>query len=479
MLKKMMWMLLLLVISLQAQTYQPNWESLDKRPTPQWWLDAKFGIFIHWGVYSVPAFSKVGEYAEWYWHSLVQGKPEYVDFHKRNYGDGFQYADFVPMFKCELFNPDQWANVFERSGAKYIVLTSKHHEGFTLWKNEQANQSWGRPWNSVESGPRRDLLGELTTAVRKTNVKMGIYYSLYEWYNPLYKANVDLFVEKHMFPQFKDVVTKYAPSLIFSDGEWDQPSKTWRSEELLAWLFNESPCKNDVVIDDRWGKETRHKHGGYYTTEYGSGLADAKHPWEECRGIAYSFGYSRTENVGDYQTAQSLILMLIDIVSRGGNFLLDIGPTGDGRIPDIMQERLLQMGEWLKINGEAIYGTTPWKKSCQWSSGKVRDAERGEYMTKYDIVKLTVAPDPGMAYKEIFFTRKGQDVYAITPDFPKDKLVIRDVQPGSNSKIRLLGYDKDLKWSAKDNSIMVELPNLMTSPLRHQHAFAFRIRGVK
>jgi len=480
--KKMNGLLLLVLVLLSlthAQTYQPNWQSLDQRPTPQWWLDAKFGIFIHWGVYSVPAFSKVGEYAEWYWHSLVKGKQEYVNFHKKNYGESFQYADFVPRFTCELFNPDQWANVFERSGAKYIVLTSKHHEGYTLWKNEQANLSWGRPWNSVESGPMRDLLGDLTAAVRKTSVKMGIYYSLYEWYNPLYTANVDLFVEKHMFPQFKDVVTRYAPSLIFSDGEWDHPSQTWRSEELLAWLFNESPCKEEVVIDDRWGKETRHKHGGYYTTEYGSGLADAKHPWEECRGIAYSFGYSRTEDVGDYQTAQSLILMLIDIVSRGGNFLLDIGPTGDGRIPDIMQERLLQMGDWLKINGDAIYGTTTWKKSCQWSRGQVRDADRGEYMTKYDIVKLTVAPDPGMAVKEIFFTRKGQDLYAITPDYPGDKLVIREVQPGSATKIRLLGYDRDLKWSAKNNAITVELPNLMTNPLRHQHAFAFRITGVK
>jgi alpha-L-fucosidase len=474
--KSMVFVLLMLFVAgAFSQTYQPTWESLDKRPTPQWWLDAKFGIFIHWGVYAVPSFSKVGEYSEWYWHSLTQGKPEYVDFHKKNYGPGFQYADFVPMFKAELFNPDQWANVFERSGAKYIVLTSKHHEGFTLWQNEQANHSWGRPWNSVETGPMRDLLGDLTKAVRKTSVKMGIYYSLYEWYNPIFKTNVDEYVDKHMIPQFKDVVTKYAPSLIFSDGEWDHSSKTWRSEELLSWLFNESPCKHEVVIDDRWGKDTRHKHGGYYTTEYGSGMADAKHPWEECRGIAYSFGYSRMESVDDYQTAQSLLLMLIDIVSRGGNFLLDIGPTADGRIPDIMQERLLQMGQWLKVNGDAIYGTTTWKKSCQWSKGKVQDAERGEYMKKYDILELTVAPQTGMAHKEIFFTRKDKNVYAITPYYPKDELVIRDLKPTSATTVRLLGMDMDLKWREKNGEFVVTLPNLMTSPLRHQHAFAFRI----
>lgn len=461
-----------------SQSWQPNWDSLDKRPTPQWWLDAKFGIFIHWGVYAVPAFSKVGEYSEWYWHSLVENKAEYVNFHQKNYGPGFQYADFIPQFKAELFNPEQWADVFERSGAKYIVLTSKHHEGWTLWPNEQANKSWGRPWNAAETGPMRDLLGDLSKAVRKTSVKMGIYYSLYEWYNPIFKTNVDEYVDKHMIPQFKDVVTKYAPSVIFSDGEWDYPSSTWRSEELLSWLFNESPCKDEVVVDDRWGKESRHKHGGYYTTEYGSGLADAAHPWEECRGIAYSFGYSRTESVGDYQTAQSLILMLVDIVSRGGNFLLDIGPTADGRIPDIMQERLLQMGQWLKINGEAIYGTTTWKKSCQWSKGKVQDAERKEFMTKYDIIELTVAPKPGMAVKEIFFTTKGKNLYAITPDYPGTELLLRDVKTTSGTTIRLLGMDTDLKWRIKDGGIVVAMPNLMTSPLRHQHAFALRISHI-
>jgi len=170
--------------------------------------------------------------------------------------------------------------------------------------------------------------------------------------------------------------------------------------------------------------------------------------------------------------------MLIDIVSRGGNFLLDIGPTADGRNPDIMQERLLRMGSWLKGNGEPIYGTTTWKNSCQWSKGKVQEAERGEYKKKYDILELTVAPKPGMAHKELFFTRKGKTVYAIAPDYPKDQLVIRDVKPSSNTKIRLLGTEEDLKWRLKKGEIVVSLPNLMPTPLRHQHAFAFRISNV-
>ena len=352
---KQLFTLFLLIFSfhLFAQNYEPSWKSLDSRPIHSWFTDAKFGIFIHWGVYSVPAFAEVGRYSEWYWHDLKKSKSKTSEFHRNMYGENFSYQDFAPSFTCDLFNPQQWADVFRASGAKYVVLTSKHHDGYCLWPSQQANQSWGRPWNSTNIGPMRDLLGELTTAVRNNELKMGIYYSLYEWYNPMYKKDVDLYVEKHMTPQFKDVVEKYKPSVIFSDGEWSHPASTWKSPELLTWLFNESACKDEVVINDRWGAGDRHKHGGYFTTEYGSGLPNAENPWEENRGMAHSFGYSRMENYKDYNTTQELIYMLIDIVSRGGNFLLDIGPTADGRIPVIMQERLIEMGQWLTVNGEA------------------------------------------------------------------------------------------------------------------------------
>ncbi len=462
----------------QAQ-YQPSWESLDSRPNPSWWGDAKFGIFIHWGLYSVPAFSKVGEYSEWYWHSLVDGKPEYVDFHRRVYGDAFTYADFTPMFTAELFDPEQWASIFERSGAKYVVLTSKHHDGYCLWPSEEADRSWGRPWNSVETGPQRDLLRDLSEAVRDAGLKMGIYYSLYEWYNPLYRADVDLFVEKHYIPQFKDVVTRYQPSVIFADGEWDHPDTTWKSEEVIAWLYNESPVREDVVVNDRWGKDIRHRHGGYYTTEYGSGLPDAANPWEENRGMAHSFGYSRTEHIDDYNTGQQLVLMLIDIVSRGGNFLLDIGPTADGRIPVIMEERLLQMGAWLQVNGEAIYGTKPWKTTAQWSKGEIQEPERAQYMGEYDILKLTVSPDEGKAVKEIFFTQKEDDLYAITPVFPNGELVVRGVRVPPGAAVTLLGYNEPLRWKASGEDLVIEVPALVPHEIAHAYAYTFRIAGVE
>ncbi len=225
-----------------------------------------------------------------------------------------------------------------------------------MWPSANANAAWGRPWNSVDAGPKRDLLGELATAVRrKPGMHMGFNYSLYEWFNPLWLTNKPAYVTEHMHPQFKDVVTRYSPDITFSDGEWDLTSAEWKSPELLAWLYNESPCKDTVVVDDRWGKECRHHHGTYYTTEYGAGMKDASHPWEESRGMAYSYGYNRAERIEDYKTAQEFVLTLVDLVSRGGNFLLDIGPCADGTIPPVMEERLLQMGDWLSVNGEAIY----------------------------------------------------------------------------------------------------------------------------
>ncbi|NMD34674.1 MAG: alpha-L-fucosidase, partial [Planctomycetes bacterium] len=222
--------LLLAALSLRlgAAVYEPKWEALDTHPIPEWFQDARFGIFIHWGVYSVPSWAPKGQYAEWYWNRLESGvkgrapadtKSATWEFHVKTYGENFLYRDFAPLFRCEMFDPGQWADIFARSGAKYVVLTSKHHDGFCLFPSEHANRSWGHPWNSVDIGPRRDLLGELAEAVRAKGLKMGFYYSLYEWYNPLWLADKQAYIEKHLFPQFKDVVSRYKPAIIFSDGE--------------------------------------------------------------------------------------------------------------------------------------------------------------------------------------------------------------------------------------------------------------------
>lgn len=475
------------VASLGAQTYQPNWESIDRRPTPAWFTGAKFGIFIHWGVYSVPAYAPVipGKlaYAEWYWNAMTRGKEPGAgpvqagtwDYHQRIYGADYRYENFAPQFRAELFDPDHWADVFERSGAKYVVLTSKHHEGFALWPSREASATWGRPWNSVETGPKRDLLGDLTRSVRRRGLKMGFYYSLYEWYNPLWLTDKPRYIREHMFPQFKDAVTRYQPSIIFSDGEWDLPSEEWRSPELLAWLFNDSAVKDEVVINDRWGKDCRHRHGGYWTTEYTPGMAGMEHPWEESRGMGFSYGYNRAERLEHYHSGRELVIMLIDLVSRGGNLLLDIGPRADGTIPVLMEERLIEIGSWLAVNGEAIYGTRPWTTSRQWSSGEVPKLDYNkEFETEYDVSKLTEKPAGGRAAIEAFFTAKGSDVFAILPRWPGRRFVIKEAIDPKPKSITLLGAAAPLRWRSSGSTLSVELPEL-PEELQRQPAWVLKI----
>ena len=474
---------------LVASEYSSDWASLDSRPTPSWFLDAKLGIFIHWGVYSVPAFAYPDSYSEWYWHSLrapLDDRDERQrrnaaatrEFHRRVYGRDVKYPQFAPVFKAELFDPAEWADLFRRAGARYVVLTSKHHDGFALWPSEEASSTWGRPWNSVETGPKRDLLGDLGESVRSAGLRMGFYYSLYEWFNPLWLSDKDRYIREHMIPQSKDVVTKYRPALIFSDGEWDLEHERWQSTELLAWLFNEAPSRSEVVINDRWGKGIRHKHGGYYTTEYGAGMADGSHPWEENRGIGHSFGYNRNEPLANYMTGKQLVWVLADLVSRGGNLLLDVGPTADGRIPLLQQARLLELGDWLSVNGEAIYGTRPWKAAAQWTEGKRPEQGYKQYRQEYDILELAgLEPRDGMARKMAFFTRKGDDLYAIVPGMPRGSLELNGVYGRPGTRVTMLGVPRDLEWRQLEGSLEISVPAMTPDELPGRHAFVFKIES--
>ena len=454
---------LFLALNLNGQNYKPTWESLDKRPVPQWFEDSKFGIFIHWGVYSVPAWGPTGDsiavydkYAEWYWSKLDKpGKVQkyFKDFHLKTYGPNFKYQDFAPMFKAELFDPDKWAELFKESGAKYVVLTSKHHEGFTLWPSAQ---SWN--WNSVDVGPHRDLCGDLTTAVKSKGLHMGFYYSLYEWFNPIYRSNPTAYVDAHMIHQMKDLVTRYTPDILWTDGEWDKLSKDWKSEEFLAWLYNESPVKQNIVVNDRWGSETRSKHGGIYTTEYGlvgdkEGIENTvPHPWEECRGIGTSFGFNRTEGLSDYSTAEQLIKLLVSTVSAGGNLLLDIGPDADGTIPVIMQQRLLEIGKWLKTNGDAIYGT------------------RAYIRTKKD---ESINSETN---KTIFFTQKDKNIFVICLNWPKGDIVLKGVKASGKANGMLFGTNRSVSVKEAGGNLVITPPSL--NPDDHQLAHVFRVSGL-
>ena len=444
--------LLVGIVQLNAQkVYQPNWESIDSRPVPEWFENAKFGIFIHWGLYSVPSWGPIGQYSEWYWNKQnPEGKPaaDFSEFHNATYGKDFKYQDFVSAFKAEMFNPDKWAEIFKNSGAKYIVLTSKHHEGFTLWPSEH---SWN--WNSVDVGPHRDLCGDLTNAVKAQGLHMGFYYSLYEWYNPLYKSDVKRYVEEHMIPQMKDLVNRYEPDLVWTDGEWGQTSDVWESTRFLSWLFNESLVKNTVAVNDRWGKETRGKHGGFYTTEYDLVHSDKStskifsKPWEECRGIGGSFGYNRNENLEDYSSSEQLVHILINKVARGGNLLLNVGPTADGRIPVIMQQRLADIGEWLNVNGEAIYSTRLWEEAP------------------------AVTPET-----TVYYTRKGSDLYVFVTKWQNQPIEVPTIS--KTGGVSLLGYNGRVKYSVSGKRLKIIPPVLTPSDNPCDYAWVFKLKDA-
>lgn len=448
---------LLAVINLSAQKrFEDNWASLDTRQIPEWYEDAKFGIFIHWGLYSVPSWAPntgdvYSRYAEWYWHRLNPEDKDGEDFrkyHNEMYGPKFKYQDFAKDFKAEMFNPSLWADIIKKAGARYVVLTSKHHEGFALWPSAQSVN-----WNSVDIGPHRDICGELTTAIKEKGLHMGFYFSLYEWNHPLYKENVNQYVDEHMIPQLKDLTLRYKPDVIWGDGEWEHPDKVWKSEQFMAWLFNDSPVRETVVVNDRWGKNTRSKHGSFYTTEYDliheNDSRDVKftHPWEECRGISGSFGFNRNENLEDYSSAKELIHILIEKVSRGGNLLLNVGPTADGRIPVIMQERLSEIGKWLNVNGEAIYGTRKWDNS------------------------------PDIKQQNVYYTRKGNDLYAIVTEWSNKPFKINGI--GKLRKIRLLGSDKKVDYKLNNGNLTITPPVLDITNIPCQHAWVYKIEDVE
>jgi alpha-L-fucosidase len=481
-------LLLLTFLSLNLsgqKVYTPDWESIDSRPTPDWWVDAKFGIFIHWGVYSVPAYTPKGNYAEWYQHGLENNSfnGKIKAYHEVNFGDR-TYYDLADDFHAELYNPDDWARLFERAGAKYVVLTSKHHDGFCLWPSEEANRSWGIPWNSEIRGPGRDLLGELFTALNKTKVKPGLYFSLYEWFNPSWLNDSHAqYASEHAMPQLYEVVKRYNPWVVWADGDWDASSEDWQSAKFLSWLYSESAVHDQVVANDRWGSGTRFKHGGIYTPEYQPDLDFEDHAWEESRGMGASYGYNRHEDAWDYNSAQSLVLHLVDKVSRGGNFLLDIGPDAHGKIPPIMEERLIDIGKWLNTNGEAIYNTRRWRVPSQWSEGK-RDWKpnpEGPKVAIDPLLKQTIDPDPGFAVKELFYTwnPNTKSVFAIFPRYPNDrKLILRGIQlPASGVEVTFLATKEKLKAENLGGNVVITLPEYNPNRIKSALAYAVKISG--
>jgi len=436
-----------LLVSSTAFAYEPNWQSVDSRPLPAWYDEAKFGLFIHWGAFSVPSFK-----SEWYWWLLDGSKDsEVIDFHNRVYGPNFKYADFAPRFTAELFNADDWAELFAESGLKYVVLTSKHHEGFTLFPS---SASWN--WNSVDTGPHQDLVGALAQAVRKHNLTFGCYHSLFEWFHPLYlqdKANnfaTRDYVTEVLFPELQTLVNNYAPDVIWSDGDWEANSTYWNSTGFLSWLYTDSPVKDTVVTNDRWGSDATCRHGGYYTCSdhYQPGHL-VNHKWENCMTTQVdSWGFDRRDS-DPYHSVPQLLNQLVSTVAYGGNLLLNIGPTWDGLIPQAFKDRLLAMGAWLKVNGEAIYGSKPW----------------------------TVAQNQSDI--QAFYTTKGATVYATIFEWPVDN-VVHFIAPKASpsTTVTMLGVPTKLTFTS-GSGITVMLPTLNPATIPCQDAWVLRFDNLQ
>ncbi|NOZ14210.1 MAG: alpha-L-fucosidase [Acidobacteria bacterium] len=472
--KKITLILLILTLftSASAKQYRDTWKSLDTRPIPKWFENAKFGIFVHWGVYSVPAWRKLepgryASYAEWYYARVMYNKKNGGrQFHVKNYGANFEYRDFAPMFRAELFNPEFFAKLFKQSGAKYVVLTAKHHDGFCLWPTKCR---YKKNWNAMDTGPKQDLVGELTRAVKAAGLKMGFYYSIIEWESTRthrtpsgyflpadiikkYKIPDNEYVNKVEIPQLKELVVNYKPSLLFADGgEWDGSAAHWKTKEFLAWLYNDSPVKDEIVVNDRFCKGMPGKHGDYFSSEYNDMKKSKKfHPWEESRGIGGSYGFNRAENLENYSTSAQLVHELIDIVSRGGNLLLNVGPTADGRIPVIMQERLTDIGAWLKVNGEAIYNSR----------------------------RRSITAEKTGNQKVYFTTQKGT-LYCIFTKWCRH-IVIHLTETEKISRISLLGYSGKINFKRLDgNCLDMEIPCLNINEVPCRFAWTLKIKFGK
>jgi alpha-L-fucosidase len=454
---------LLAVFSVGAQDpgrFEPTIESLNRHVLPQWYADAKLGIFVHWGLYSVPGWAPTvhpehdfrsldyithNPYAEWYLNSMrLDGSPTQA-YHKEHYGANYGYYNFAPIFDREIqkWNPDTWAKVFRDAGAKYVVLTTKHHDGFTLWPSATPNPSL--PADRQHAS--RDLVGELASAVNQQGLRMGLYYSGgYDWTFVPGPIRVSADYEKvkpqtetygkYADAQFRELIARYKPAVLWNDIDYP---KSGHPLEIMAEYYQAVP---DGVVDDRFGV----KHSDFISPEYQTLEKINPKKWEECRGLGRSFGYNRAEGEAETIKPAELIYLLVDIVSKNGNLLLDVGPEADGTIPAVQMDRLKSLGAWLQVNGEAIYGTHPWKRAAG--------------LTKEGI--------------PVRFTQTESATYAILLGEPHAATVtFKSISVKPGVKIRVVGSQDAVTWSQDGDDLRFTLPQ----PLTGQYAYAFRIAG--
>ncbi|XP_077489216.1 alpha-L-fucosidase-like [Amblyomma americanum] len=455
-----------------ANDYYARWDHLDSRPLPPWYDQAKVGVLLYWGVFSVPSFG-----SEWLWyHWKGRQNSLFSDFMRLNFRPNVTYQEFASGFTCEFYNPERWIDLLVKSGVRYAVFTAKHFEGYTLWPSRR---SWN--WNSVDIGSKRDLLGEFAKLLKTTtNIRLGVYYSLYEWFNPLFlddrenNFRTNDFIQFKILPELYDVVKRYEPEVVWADGDWEAPDSYWESTKFLAWLYSNSTVRDTVVANDRWGKGLWCKHGDFRNCKDGHNPKTLqKYKFENVMTLDKpSWGYRRNAQLKDFVTEHELVVTLVETVSCGGNLLITLGPTHDGRIPMVFEERLTMLGSWLALHGEAVYNSKPWVAQNDSASSDV-------WYTTSDFPPPpppppSAEPTPGLEQRDSLFRPKSGPAPTVPPPPPPDKgpvvyaflvqwptsgfLRLGSLLVNKNTHFSLIGHAPRLTWKPVGQLVLVDLP---------------------
>jgi alpha-L-fucosidase len=348
---------------------------------PEWYRDAKLGFFVHWGLYSVPAWAPAHppggvpvedayahhQYAEWYANTVrIAGSPTWRR-HQEHYGTGTSYEDLAEHWDAAGFDADAFVASLVSAGARYVIPTTKHHDGFCLWDTSTTT------FNASRRGPRRDLIAELHDATRRAGTRFGVYFSgALDWHVgdfPPIESDTDLFrfrrgdewFSRYAAAQVDELVDRFRPDVLWNDIEWPDGGKGGDDFGVAALLRRYLDAVPDGTVNDRWGVP-RH---GFLTREYTHVPDVIEHPWESTRGLGYSFGYNQAEDARHSLSGAQLIRLLADVVSKNGNLLINVGPRADGSIPELQQRAMTDLGAWLRRDGDAIYGTRPWIRAFE------------------------------------------------------------------------------------------------------------------
>jgi len=456
--------------------YRADWESLRASRVPDWYRDAKFGIFIHWGVYSVPAFGN-----EWYPRQMyIAGSDEYKH-HLATYGpqDRFGYKDFIPRFKAERFDPAAWSRLFKDAGAKYVVPVFEHHDGFAMYDSGLSD------WTAVKMGPRRDLAGDLAKAIRAEGLRLGasshrVEHNFFlgvgreihsdvndpayaQFYGPAHAwltnkegtplSNDFTYVSaawtQDWLARSAEIVQKYHPDLLYFDWWIGQPSVRADLARMAAFYYNESISNGGTQGVITYKDFAMEESSAVLDIERGQLGAIRAQPWQTDTSVGnQSWGYIEHDT---FKTPEFIVRQLADVVSKNGNLLLNIGPRADGTIPDEVQKVLRDVGSWLKVNGDAIYGTRPWKI---FGEGPTEVAQGAFHDTN---TKPYTADD----YR---FTTKGEALYAIELGWPSGtEAVIHSIKTPATDEprvesVELLGMPGKIEFQLKDDGLHLKLP---------------------